>query len=106
MDAIKQIISGEEAAIGLTWVSSKEKAENDKLSNSIESTNEITERRLEVVGRNDPSDLASEGLIKKKRRFEQTKTSTNCSWDLEPVLAQYTNKSMDKFVSNEINYLK
>lgn len=55
------------------------KAENDEVSNSIESSNEITERRLDVVGRNDPSDLASEGLIKKKRRSEQTKTSTKCS---------------------------
>ena len=55
------------------------KAENDEVSNTIESSNEITERRLDVVGRNDPSDLASEGLIKKKRRFEQTKTSTKCS---------------------------
>lgn len=55
------------------------KAENDEVSNTIESSNEITERRLDVVGRNDPPDLASEGLIKKKRRFEQTKISTKCS---------------------------
>ena len=36
-----------------------------------------------------------------KRRFELTETSTECSWDLDPVLAEYANKYMDNFVSNQ-----
>ena len=40
MGAVKQVISGEEAAIGLPSVSLKRKAENVELSNSIESRDE------------------------------------------------------------------
>ena len=66
MDAVKQVNSGEEAAIGLASVSLKRKAKNTELSNSIESRDETPERGLEQVGRNDPSDIVSEGHIKKK----------------------------------------
>ena len=51
MDATKQIISGEEAAIRLASVSSKRKAENAELSNCIESRDETPEKGLEHVGR-------------------------------------------------------
>ena len=36
-----------------------------------------------------------------KRTFELTETSRECSWDLDPVLAEYANKYMDNFVSNQ-----
>ena len=70
MDAVKQVNSGEEAAIGLASVSMKRKAENAELSNSTESRYEPPERGLEQVGRNDPSDVVSEGPTKQKGRFE------------------------------------
>ena len=38
---------------------------------------------------------------KKKGQFELTETSSECSWDLDPVLAEYTNKHMGNFVSNQ-----
>ena len=40
MDAVKQVNSGEEAAIGLASVSLKRKPKNAELSNSIESRDE------------------------------------------------------------------
>ena len=46
MDAVKQVNSGEEAAIELASVSLKRKAENAELSNSIESRDETPERGL------------------------------------------------------------
>ena len=101
MDAVKQVNSGEEAAIGLASVSLKRKAETAELSNSIESRDEIPERGLEQVGRNDPSDIVREGPTKAKGRFELTETSTECSWDLDSVLAEYADKYMDNFVSNQ-----
>ena len=101
MDAVKQVNSGEEAAIGLASVSLKRKAKNTQLSNSIESRDETPERGLEQVGRNDPSDVVSEGPTKKKGRFEPTETSTECSWNLDPTLTEYANKYMDNFVSNQ-----
>ena len=55
------------------------------------------------MGRNDPSDVVNEGSTKKKGRFELTETSTECSSDLHPVLAEYANKYMDNFVSNQIS---
>ena len=70
MDAVKQVNSGEEAAIGLASVSMKRKAENAELSNSIESRYEPPERGLEQVGRNEPSHVVSEGPTKQKGRFE------------------------------------
>ena len=70
MDAVKQVNSGEEAAIGLASVSMKRKAENAELSNSTESRYEPPERGLEQVGRNDPTDVVSEGPTKQKGRFE------------------------------------
>ena len=60
MDAVKQVNSGEEAAIGLASVSLKRKAENAELSNSIESRNKTPERGLEQVDKNDQSDIVSE----------------------------------------------
>ena len=59
MDALKQVNSLEEAAIGLASVSLKKKAENAELTNSIESRAKNPERELEKVGRNDPSDVVS-----------------------------------------------
>ena len=79
MDVVNQVNSGEEAAIGLASVSLKREGENAELSNSIESRDETPERGLEQVGRNDPSDVVSEGPTKKKGRFEQTETSAECS---------------------------
>ena len=79
----------------------KRKAENPELSNSIKIRDETTERGLEQVGRNDSSDVVSGGPTKKKGRFEVTETSTECSWDLDPVMAEYTNKYIDKFISNQ-----
>ena len=78
----------------------KRKAENAELSSSIESRDKIPER-LEQVGINDPSDEVSEGPTKKKERFELPETSSKCSGDLDPVLAEYANKYMDNFVSNQ-----
>ena len=101
MDAVKQVNSGKEAAIELASVPLMRKAENAELSNSIENRNETPERGLEQVGRNDPSDVVSEGHTKKKGRFELTETSSECSWDLDPVLAEHVNKYMDNFVSNQ-----
>ena len=100
MDAVKQVNSGEEAEIGLASVFLKRNAENAEWSNSIENRDETPERGLEQVGRNDPSDAVSEGPTKKKEIFELIETSTECSWDLDPVLAEYANKYMDNFVSN------
>ena len=66
MDALKQVNSREEAAIGLVSVSLKRKAENaDYLQNSIESKGETPDRGLEQVGRNDLSHIVSEGSAKK-----------------------------------------
>ena len=79
MDAVKQVNSGEVATIGLASVSLKRKAANAELSNSTESRDEIPERGLEQVGRNDPSDIISEGPTKNKGRFELTERSTECS---------------------------
>ena len=102
MDAVKQVNSGEEAAIGLASVSLKRKGENADLSNSTESRNETLERGLEQVSRNDSFKIVSKGpLVGKKGRFELAETSTECSWDLCPVLAEYANKLMDNFVSNQ-----
>ena len=101
MDAVKQVNSGKEAAIGLASVPLMRKAENAELSNSIENRNETPERGLEQVRRNDPSDVVSEGHTKKKGRFELTEMSSECSWDLDPVLAEHVNKYMDNFVSNQ-----
>ena len=70
MDAVKQVNSGKEAAIGPASVSMKRKAENAELPNSIESKYKTPERGLEQVGRNDPSDVVSEGPTKQKGRFE------------------------------------
>ena len=77
------------------------KAENAESSNSIENRDETPERRLEQEDRNDPSDIVSEGPTKKTGRFELRETFTECSWDLDPVLAEYVNKYMDNFVSNQ-----
>ena len=65
MDALKQVNSREEAAIGLVSVSLKRKAENADLQNSIESKGETPDRGLEQVGRNDLSHIVSEGSAKK-----------------------------------------
>ena len=59
MDAVKQVNSGEEAVIGLALVFLKRKAENAELSNSIESRDEIPERGLEHVSRNNQSVVVS-----------------------------------------------
>ena len=77
MNAVKQVNSGEEAAIVLASVSLKRKAENTELSNSIDSRDEIPERGLQQVGRNDPSGVVGEGPTKKKGRFELTETSSD-----------------------------
>ena len=62
---------------------------------------ETQERRLKQVSRNDPSGVVSEGPTKKKERSELIETSKECSWDLDPVLAEYANKYMGNFVSNQ-----
>ena len=67
MNAVKQVNSGEEAAIVLGSVSLKRKAENTELSNSVDSRDEIPERGLQQVGRNDPSGVVGEGPTKKKK---------------------------------------
>ena len=59
------------------------------------------ERGLKQEGRNDPSNKVSEGTTKKKGRFEIRETFTQCSWNLDPVLAEYGNKFMGNFVSNQ-----
>ena len=89
MDAVKQVNSGEEAAIELASVSLKRKAENAELSNSIESRDETPERGLEQVGRNDPSDVVSEGPTKKKGRFELTETSSEFFFFYQGFLHRY-----------------
>ena len=66
MHAVKQVISEEEKAIGLASFSSKRKEENAELSNSIETRKETVERGLDQLGRNDPSDIVSEGSTKKR----------------------------------------
>ena len=53
------------------------------------------------MGRNDPSDIVSEGHTKKNGRFELTEMFTECSWDLDQMLAEYANKYMDTFVFNQ-----
>ena len=101
MDAVKQVNSGKEAAIGLAPVFLKRKAENAELSNSIESRDETPERGVGQVGRNDPPDVVNERPTKKKERSELTETSTERSWNLDPLLAKYANKYMDNFVFNK-----
>ena len=61
MDAVKQVNSWVEVAIGLASVSLKREIENAELSYSIESRDKILERVLEQVGRNDPFHIVSEG---------------------------------------------
>ena len=85
MDAVKQVNSGEEAETGLAAVSLKMKAENAELSNPIECRGEAPESGLDQVDRNDPYNVVNEGPTKKKRRFELTETSSECSSDLDPV---------------------
>ena len=87
--------------IELASVSLKRKAENAELSKSIESTDKTSDRWLAQVGRNEPYDKVSEGSTKRKERFELTETSTQSSSDVEPVPAEYANKYMDNFVSNQ-----
>ena len=53
------------------------------------------------MSRNDPSDIAIEEPTKKKEGFELKETSTESSWDLDPFLAEYVDKYMDNFVSNQ-----
>ena len=53
IDPVKQVNSGEEAAIGLASVSLKIKTENVELSNYIERRDETLDRGLKQVGRND-----------------------------------------------------
>ena len=101
MDVVKQAISGEEAEIELASVSSTGKLQNAKLPNSFESRVKTPERGLEQVGRNDPSNVVREGPLKNKGRFELTETSPKCSWDLDPVLAEYANTYIANFVSNQ-----
>ena len=77
MDAIKQVNPVEEAAIGLASVSLKRKTENAGLSNSMESRDETPERGLEQVGRNDPSDVVSEGSTKNREGLSRQKRFQN-----------------------------
>ena len=79
MDALKQVISLEEEAIWLASVFLKRKAENSELSNSIESRNKTRKRVVKQVSGNDPSDVASEGPLKKKEGSELAETSEECS---------------------------
>ena len=51
MDAVKQVNSGEQAAIGLASISLKRKAKNTEISNSIESRDETPERGREDLSR-------------------------------------------------------
>ena len=60
-----------------------------------------SEKRLEQVSKNDPSDIVNDGPTKKKGRFKLTETFTECSWNLDPVLAEYNKKYIDNFVSNQ-----
>ena len=53
------------------------------------------------MGRKDPSDIVSEEPMKKKRRLELTEMSTERSWDLDPMLAEYADKYMNNFVSKQ-----
>ena len=53
------------------------------------------------MGRNDPSNVVWEGPLKNKGRFELTETSAECSWDLDPVLAEDANTYIANFVSNQ-----
>ena len=105
MHAVKQVNLGEEAAIGLASVPLKRKAENPQLSNPIERRvcplALTPERGLEQVRRNDPSDIVNEGPTKKKGRFKLTEAFTECSWNPDPVLAEYDKKYIDNFVSNQ-----
>ena len=64
---------------------------------SIESRDETPARGLEQVGRNDPSDIVSEGPTTKKGEFELPETS----WDLESVLVGCANKYMDNSDSRQ-----
>ena len=63
------------------------KAKNAGLSNSIKSRDETPERELEQVDRNGPSDVVSEGPTKERGRLELTETPSECSCDVDPVLA-------------------
>ena len=38
---------------------------------------------------------------KKEGKIRPEETSSECSWDLDPVLAEYGNKYIDNFVSNQ-----
>ena len=100
IDAVKQVNSGEEAAIGLAAVSLKRKVEDAELSNSLESSDKTPGGGLSQVGRNDQSGIVSKGLIKERTRSELIETSKECSWDLDQVLAKYANKYMDNSVFN------
>ena len=60
-----------------------------------------SEKRLEQVSKNDPSDIVNDGPTKKKGRFELAETFTECSSNLDPVLAEYNKKYIDNFVSNQ-----
>ena len=50
MDAVKQVNSGEKAAIGLASVSLKRKAENAQLSKPFDSRDKIPRKRVKARG--------------------------------------------------------
>ena len=52
------------------------------------------------MGRNDRFDIVIERLAKTKVRFELTETTTERSWNLDLVLAEYANKYLENFASN------
>ena len=53
------------------------------------------------MGRNDAPNVVREGQLKNKGRFELKETSAECSWDLDPLLAEYANTYIANFVSNQ-----
>ena len=53
------------------------------------------------VERYDPSDIVNEGSTKKRGRSELRETSTECTWNRDPVLPEHANKYKHNLVSSE-----
>ena len=90
MDVVKQFNSGEDAAIGLTYVSLKRNAEIVKLSNFIECRDqrEGIKEKVRTSEKELPICVVSEGPPKKKGKLELAETTAKCFWDLGSLLAR------------------
>ena len=79
----------------------------EKQSNPIEGRDKTPKRGSEQMGEGLPSnpgtstDQDDEGPSRKRGSFELSENNAEYTWELEEGLADYANKYMDKFISNQ-----